>query len=206
MIFLDIAIVAGELVGVVLSVQKHGFWGQFVYYTQCSNYLLLFATAVHLYCLLRSRLNPGKAGKGGEIGVPKAVEQAKYYATCLTTVTILVTVFILVPWYGHPEFFLLQSNGLFHHLLCPILAVASLPLLGRMEKRDVLFAMIPTVVYGVVMYIMNFLRIYDGPYPFLRVHNQPWYMSVLWFLALAGLAFCIAFVLRKLCGKKTPSR
>ena len=53
MMYLDIAIIAGELAGLVFSIDKHGWRGQFVYYTQCSNYLLLAAAAVHLACLLR---------------------------------------------------------------------------------------------------------------------------------------------------------
>ena len=43
MLYLDIAIIAGELAGLVFSIDKHGWWGQFVYYTQWSNYILLIA-------------------------------------------------------------------------------------------------------------------------------------------------------------------
>ena len=43
MIYLELAIVAGEIAGLVFSVEKHGWLGQFVYYTQCSNYFLLVA-------------------------------------------------------------------------------------------------------------------------------------------------------------------
>ena len=200
------AIIAGEIAGLVLSIQKHGFWGQFVYYTQCSNYLLLIATAVHLAFLVRNRRDAEKARSKSEINALRMAERAKYYATCLTTVTFAVTVCILIPWYGHPEFFLLQSNGLFQHLLCPVLAAASLPLLGRMKKQDSIYAMIPTIIYGIVMYTMNFLRAYDGPYPFLRVHDQPWYMSVLWFLIIAGAAYGIAAGLRRLCGIKSTGK
>ena len=158
---------------------------------------------MHLYFLVRGRLNAAPAPeRKGKAAVPEKVAKARFWATCLTTVTFVVTVCILIPWYGHPEFFLLQSNGLFHHLLCPVLAVASLPLLDRMEKRDCAFAMIPTLLYGLVMYTMNFLRIVDGPYPFLRVYAMPWYMSLLWFFVIAGGAYGIAVVLRKLCGKK----
>lgn len=189
MLYLDIAIVAGETAGLVFSIGKHGWWGQFVYYTQWSNYLLLLTTAVHLFCLLRRKM-------------PAAVERCKYYATCMTTVTFAVTVGILIPWYGHPDFFLLQSNGLFHHLLCPILAVASLPFLTRIRKKDSVLAMIPTIIYGIVLYTLNYFRMTDGPYPFLRVHEQPWYMSVVWFVALAAAAYGIATGLRRLCGRK----
>ncbi len=198
MLYFDIAIIAGEIAGLVFSIQKHGFWHQFIYYTQWSNYLLFLITAVHLIYLLRER----KMGKK----MPAWVDRCRYYATCLTTVTFLVTVCILIPWYGHPEFFLLETNGLFQHLLCPILAIASLPLLRKVRKKDCLVALIPTVVYGIVMYTLNYLRVVDGPYPFLKVHDQPWYMSVVWFLVLLGLAYGVAVLLRKLCGKKkTPS-
>ena len=188
-ICLDLAIIAGEIVGMVISIGKHGWLGQFAYYTQCSNYLLFIATAAHLFFLLRGRM-------------PAAVERGKYYATCLTSVTFLVTVFILIPWYGHPEFFLFRSNGLFHHLLCPIMAVAGLPFLSGVRRKDAPLAMIPTVIYGTVMYTLNFLRLYDGPYPFLKVHSQPWYMSILWFVVIAGVAYGVAVGLGRICEKK----
>lgn len=189
MLYLDIAIIAGELAGLVFSIDKHGWWGQFVYYTQWSNYILLIAAVIHLVCLLRR-------------SVPTAAERFLYVATCLTTVTFLVTVCILIPWYGHAEWFLLETNGLFHHLLCPLLAVACLPFLHPMRKKDALLAVIPTFIYGVILYTLNYFRRVDGPYPFLKVHTQPWYMSVLWFVLLAAAAYGIAMALRLLCGRK----
>ena len=189
MLYLDIAIIAGELAGLVFSIDKHGWWGQYVYYTQWSNYILLIAAVIHLVCLLRS-------------SVPTAAERFLYVATCLTTVTFLVTVCILIPWYGHAEWFLLETNGLFHHLLCPLLAVACLPFLHPMRKKDALLAVIPTFIYGVILYTLNYFRRVDGPYPFLKVHAQPWYMSVLWFVLLAAAAYGIAMALRLLCGRK----
>ena len=196
MLCFDIAIIAGETAGLVLSIQKHGFWKQFQYYTQWSNYILFIITVIHLICRIRDH---GKQEKQ----MPAWVERCRYYATCLTTVTFLVTVCILIPWYGHPEFFMLETNGLFHHLLCPVLAIVSLLFLRRMEKQESRIAVIPTLLYGIVMYTLNYLRIVDGPYPFLKVHDQPWYMSVLWFLVLLGVAYGVAVVLRKLCGRKS---
>jgi len=189
MICLDIAIIAGEISGFVFSVEKHGWWKQFIYYTQWSNLLLLIVTVIHLICLVRK-------------GMPEAVEKCRYYATCLTTVTFLVTVCILIPWYGHPDYFLLQSNCLFQHLLCPVLAIASLPFLRPMGKKDSLVAVVPTVIYGVVFYTLDFFEIMSAPYPFMQVREQPWYMSILWFLVLLAVAYGVAVLLRKLCGKK----
>jgi hypothetical protein len=53
-----------------------------------------------------------------------------------------------------------------------------------------------------VMVPLNYFRVVEGPYPFLKVHNQPWYMSILWFLAISLVAFGIAVLLRKICGKR----
>ena len=190
MIYLELAIVAGEIAGLVFSVEKHGWLGQFVYYTQCSNYFLLVAAVIYLVYLLRRR------------PVPASVELFRYIAACLTTVTFLVTVCILIPWYGHPEFFLLETNGLFQHLLCPILAVAGLPFLRRKRKRDAMLALIPTVIYGVILYTLNIFQAVSGPYPFLKVYEQPWYMSVVWFFVLLAMSFGIATMLRLLCGRR----
>ena len=194
MIWLEIAIMAGEITGLFFSTWKNGWWGQFIYYTECSNVVLLIAAAVHLSYLLRRK------------AVPPVVNRLRYIATCLTTVTFLVTVCVLIPWYGHPEFFLLEKNGLFQHLLCPILAVAGLPLLRPVRKKDCLLALLPTLVYGIVFYTLNYFRVILGPYPFLMVHDQPWYMSIIWFAVLAAAAYGTAAGLRLLCGRKIVGR
>ena len=189
MLYLDIAIIAGEAAGFVFSTWKNGWWGQFFYYTQWSNLILLAVTAVHLVCLLKKT-------------VPAAVERCRYYAACLTTVTFLVTTCILVPWYGHPEYFLLETNGLFQHLLCPLFAAAGLPFLGKMRKKDCFLAVIPTLLYGLVFYALDFFGVMTAPYPFMQIRVQPWYMSVIWFLVLLAAAYGVAAALRKACGKK----
>ena len=186
MIWLEAAIVAGEIAGLVFSIGKHGWWGQFVYYTQCSNYFLRVASAVYLACLLRR-------------SVPAWAERLRYTAACLTTVTFIVTVCVLIPWYGHPDYFLLQTNGLFQHLLCPLMAIAGLRFLRSVRGKDVLRAVLPTLGYGIVMYALNILRAVDGPYPFMKVYDQPWYMSVIWFIVLLAAALGIAAALRLLC-------
>ena len=74
--------------------------------------------------------------------------------------------------------------------------------MNPVEKRDSRLAMIPTAIYMLVMVPLNYFRVVEGPYPFLKVHNQPWYMSILWFFAISLVAFGIAVLLRKVCGKK----
>ena len=188
MLYLDIAVIVGELAGLVLASFENG-WGQFVFYTQNSNYFLLAATLAHLYFLLKKQ------------PVPKTVNRLKYIATCTTTVTFVVAVAVLLPMYKRPYITFLNGANLFQHTLCPILGVAALPLMDPVEKRDSILALIPTGLYALVMVPLNYFRVFDGPYPFLRVHNQPWYMSVLWLLAIFLVAFGIAVILRKVCSK-----
>ncbi|MBR0512885.1 MAG: hypothetical protein IJK06_01380 [Clostridia bacterium] len=188
MLYLDIAVIVGELAGLVLASFENG-WGQFVFYTQNSNYFLLAATLAHLYFLLKKQ------------PVPKTVNRLKYIATCTTTVTLVVAVAVLLPMYKRPYITFLNGANLFQHTLCPILGVAALPLMDPVEKRDSILALIPTGLYALVMVPLNYFRVFDGPYPFLRVHNQSWYMSVLWLLAIFLVAFGIAVILRKVCSK-----
>ena len=189
MLYLDIAVIAGELAGLVLASLENG-WGQFVFYTQNSNYFLLATTLAHLYYLLRKK------------PVPKAVNRLKYIATCTTTVTFVVAVTVLLPMYKRPYITFLNGANLFQHTLCPILGIVTLLLMDPVEKRDSILALIPTGIYALVMVPLNYFRVYDGPYPFLKVHNQPWYMSVVWMLAIFLVAFGAAVLLRKMCGKK----
>ena len=96
----------------------------------------------------------------------------------------------------------LRRKKIFQHTLCPILGFATLPFMNPVEKRDSRLAMIPTAIYMLVMVPPNYFRVVEEPYPFLKVHNQPWYMSILWFLAISLVAFGIAVLLRKICGKR----
>ena len=189
MLYLDIAVVVGELVGLVLASFENG-WGQFVFYTQLSNYFLLAATMAHLYFLLKKE------------PVPKAVNRLKYIATCTTTLTFVVVVAVLLPMYRRPYITFLNGANHFQHTLCPILGFATLPFMDPVEKRDSRLALIPTGIYMLVMIPLNYFRVLEGPYPFLKVHNQPWYMSILWFLAIGLMAFGIAVLLRKVCGRR----
>ena len=189
MLYLDIALIAGELAGLVLASFENG-WGQFAYYTQNSNYFLLAATLAHLYFLLKKQ------------PVPKAVNRLKYIATCTTTVTFAVALTVLLPMYKRPYITFLNGANLFQHTLCPLLGFVTLLFMDPVEKRDSILALIPTGIYALVMIPLNFFRVYDGPYPFLKVHNQPWYMSIVWLLAISLVAFGAAVLLRKVCGKK----
>ena len=59
-------------------------------------------------------------------------------------------------------------------------------------------SLLPTAVYAVCSTTGNALKIMNGPYPFLRVYEQPLYMSVIWFVLILSLAYIIALVIYKI--------
>jgi len=47
-------------------------------------------------------------------------------------------------------------------------------------------------IYAVVIVICNILRIIEGPYPFLRVYDQPIYMTILYAIGIPLFTYGIA--------------
>jgi len=55
-----------------------------------------------------------------------------------------------------------------------------------------------TLVYGLVMLYLNWVKKVDGPYPFFRIHNQSTATTVLWmtvlFAAVSGISAAVWFL------------
>lgn len=189
MVFIEACIVVGEIVALILTSMETG-WAQFYYYTQLSNYFLTVTTAIHLITVLRKK------------PVSERLNRYLYTATCLTTVTFSVVAFVLMPMEGRFYGYMLGTNALFHHTICPILGVALVTMLRPVRKRDAALALIPTMIYTLVMFTMNLLHLIDGPYPFFRIYEQPVYMSFIWLFCLLALVYGAALLMWMLCGKK----
>lgn len=153
----------------------------FKFYTRDSNLLLLIVSFVMMVDEVLSLLIAR--------AIPRWVYFSKYVATGLTTLTFLVVVFILCPMEIRtigPKIYLymlLNKEMLFHHLICPILAFVSFVFFERKEKmgiKESLLALIPTLVYGFTTVILVLLNVEKAPYPFLDLHNQAWYMDIIW--------------------------
>ena len=189
MVFIEACIVVGEIVALILTSMETG-WAQFYYYTQLSNYFLTVTTAIHLITVLRKK------------PVSERLNRYLYTATCLTTVTFSVVAFVLMPMEGRFYGYMLGTNALFHHTICPILGVALVTMLRPVRKRDAALALVPTMIYTLVMFTMNLLHLIDGPYPFFKIYEQPIYMSFIWLFCLLALVYGAALLMWMLCGKK----
>lgn len=167
--------------------------GMFVYYTNLSNLIAAAACFLALWELL--------VGFGGSFA--RVVWGLKYIAVCMTTVTLSVVVCILVPMQGFQMLY--SGNFLAFHLVCPILMLVSFLFLeptAAPSRKKIFLGIAPTLLYAFITVLCNCLGVLDGPYPFLRVREQPIYMSFVWGMIVLGIAWLIAYMLLRLQAHK----
>lgn len=195
------SIVALELVGSVMGFSNGLGLTNFKWYTVQSNVFALASSVAFLVSYLKH---------GGKIGYIAGM--MRYIASCCLAVTFLTVIFVLAPMAaktGEAAEVLWKGPQKFHHIICPLLTAVSFVFLEQgmsIDRRRIAAACMPTLAYAVVFIILNLLRVTDGPYPFLRVYKQPWFMSVIWFLIMSGVALGSAVLigwLRERMGRKT---
>ncbi|MBR1393803.1 MAG: hypothetical protein IJ561_08235 [Ruminococcus sp.] len=189
------ALILLELIGTAISFSNGGA-RNLVYYTVLSNILALISSIAFLISYLR---------RGGKVSF--VAQMMRYFATCCLTVTFLVVVTILVPMaapYGNAASVLYKGPQIYHHILCPILSFVSFVFIEqgmKLDRQKLVAGAAPTLAYALVFIVLNYIKAVHGPYPFLYVHEQPWYMSVMWFLVINGIALGFSFLIGKLRNK-----
>ena len=205
----NVILIAFEVTAYIIR-QNGGF---FEYYTVDSNLIAAAASMTFVICALKDRF-------------PKWLRTFRYMATSMLLVTMFVVLLILCPMAGAKAPMLFHDSMLFQHLLCPLLSIYSFIYLesgcyencngkpencvgesmgngerknvGKgIEKKDNILIVVPTVIYGLVIMTLNGLYLLDGPYPFVRVHDQSVLMTVFWIVAIAIGAYLLGFVTRK---------
>ena len=192
------AIVLCGSLGAYLHFLKYGV-RMFQYYTVCSNLFALLTSVICLYFNVKCLM-------GLRFFIPSWAKVLKYLSTCTLMVTLFIVIFVLVPLYGGGTetliYFLFTGEMLYHHLLCPLFALASFVWIDEGsfagERRLPLLAVAPTLLYGVIVTVLNVVGVVYGPYPFLRVTTQPLWQSALWYPAILLLAYVLAFLVWKL--------
>lgn len=180
-IILNVVLIILEVIGLIVAYNSLGSV-DLTYYTIDSNIFALIAAVLYLI----TRKN-----------IPKMVHFFKYSSTISVLITFLVVIFILLPMYNFNfEFLLLYGPNLYLHVLCPIIAVISFIFF---EKNDVenslknnLRAIYFTIIYAVILICLNILGYVSGPYPFLKVTEQPIFMSVFWIVLILGFSFILS--------------
>ncbi len=164
----NITIIICEILGFSRSWKERSF-KVFQFYTQLSNLAALAASIVFLLT------------RAGGVSVC-----FRYLATCMLVMTFLVTACILVPGGGGLKKLMFSGNGLYHHLIIPILSLVSY--ICWEPHTDIwLLPSLTTLGYGIIMLVLNGTGKVDGPYPFFRVRDQSAAATVLWMILLFGI-------------------
>ena len=126
----------------------------------------------------------------------------KYISTICLTITFLVVIFILAPMLNfNYNYLLFKDELLYHHLLCPIICIITFLFFDKLEKytlKENIITIFATLLYGIVIVILNILKIVDGPYPFIRINYQPVAISIMWIVVLLTFSYIIALLFRKI--------
>ena len=182
-----ILLIVLELIGFVITI-KNNHRVDFAYYTEDSNCLSLIASCFTLFYLFQK-------------DVPKPVQILKFMSVVGLSLTFLVVLFILIPMYDFNfKWFLLEGDLLYFHLLCPIVAFISFVFFEEhhFEKKDCLYAGLFTVIYSIILIVLNIIGVVEGPYPFLMVRKQSIFASILWGVLILGISYGIPFGIKKI--------
>ena len=191
LIIVNMIIIILELIAFVHDCYAFGF-SLFEWYTVDSNVLQLMVSILVLFYALKSRRIPG------------FVTVLHFISAVGLTVTFLIAAFVLAPEGGIVYYFF-ENVAPINHFIGPLLSVVSLLFLEKTNREPIRIIMWPvgfTLVYGLICLALNAMNVLDGPYFFLKVHEQPVGIIVLWFGIIAVLCFVIAFAYYKLKWRK----
>lgn len=189
---INIAIIIFEIIGIIVRLRVKGAIG-IEYYTMDSNLLALVASTAYVFYMLRGKSQP------------KWLNILKYISTTMLAVTFLVVIFVLSPMLENGLYILLLTDQmLYNHLICPLLAIISFLLLEKhnLKNKDILWPIGATLLYAIVLIILNLCHIVDGPYPFLQVYNQSILATLGWAILILGTTGLISFATLRLRKEK----
>lgn len=189
LISLNFLIILLEIVATYLSACEFNF-RLFTYYTQYSNLFTLVSSFLLIIYLFKDN-------------VPKWLKFFRYITVNMMIITFLVVTFILVPLLIYAigvKGFMMFTHGsmLYNHLVCPILLFISYAFYEKwnpITKKDKIYVLIPTLIYGITLILFNAFNIIDGPYPFLMVDELPIYLSAISFIGIFTLTYFVGYII-----------
>ena len=190
-IIINIILVVLEVVDLVRSFPERG-WLTFAFYTTLSNVMTFLSSLVLLIACAGGWMFDAS---GHAAGLPVLL---RCLASCMMLMTFITTAFVLVPLGGSAKK-LLFTEGLLHHLVCPVLCVLSYVLFEPHARGAAwLLPVLVTFCYGMLMFRLNYKRRIDGPYPFFRVHRQGKGGTIMWMCILTAIILVMSLIIRAL--------
>ena len=127
----------------------------------------------------------------------------RYVATTFLIITFIIVVCVLGPVQGDWKFLLFTDKMIFFHLFCPIISCVSFFFEdnSKFVFFDTFIPLIILIIYGIISIIMNLCDVYVGPYVFLEVKNQKWYLTVIYLVLISAFCYGLSFLLKYLISK-----
>lgn len=194
-VLLNLCIVVMECIATVQLWQQHPVFKDLaVFYTHQSNVLALFCSALFVLFGVIALFRDGR--------MPHGIKVFRLMCTAQLYITFIVVLCGLAPMgliqgqslgamYGGPMFVM--------HLMAPLVSLLSFVFLEgtpRLTLGDSWLAVQYTWLYSLVMVILNAAGKVEGPYPFLMVQANPWWMNLLYAVILLPGGYLVC-----LCGK-----
>ena len=181
---LNVLLIIFEIIGFIIT-YKVGEDITPALYTEDSNLICLIASIMYVIYYFN-----GKSSN-------KIVHIFRFMTTLNLLLTFFITLFLLSREYGLYEM-MIQNEFIFFHTLCPIVSFISYLFFEkyRATKGDIMYkgAMF-TCVYSIVVYTLNILKVIEGPYPFLKVYEQPITQTVVTILGMGVVLAILTFAL-----------
>ena len=134
----------------------------------------------------------------------------RYVSTTCLVLTLVGTFYVATTTGENYLDSFIKGSHLFNNLLCPIVSVISFTLFEgdrRLNKKKTIwYALIPTVIYGIIMLVCNVSNTFTGPYSFMMINDNPVYLTVIVFIVTIILNYVIGRFLLLSNQKHAPRR
>lgn len=134
----------------------------------------------------------------------------RYVSTACLLLTLVGTFYVATTTGENYLDSFIKGSHLFNNLLCPIVSFVSFTLFEgdrRLNKKKTIwYALIPTVIYGIIMLVCNLTNTFTGPYPFMMINDNPVYVTVIVVIVTIVLNYVIGRFLLLSNQKHAPRR
>lgn len=134
----------------------------------------------------------------------------RYVSTTCLVLTLVGTFYVATTTGENYLDSFIKGSHLFNNLLCPIVSFVSFTMFEgdrRLNKKKTIwYALIPTVIYGIIMLVCNVTNTFTGPYSFMMINDNPVYVTVIVFIVTIILNYVIGRFLLLSNQKHAPRR
>lgn len=134
----------------------------------------------------------------------------RYVSTACLVLTLVATFYVATTTGENYLDSFIKGSHLFNNLLCPIVSFVSFTMFEgdrRLNKKKTIwYALIPTVIYGIIMLVCNVSNTFTGPYSFMMINDNPVYVTVIVFIVTIILNYVIGRFLLLSNQKHAPRR